>query len=189
MIALRKTMDWFETPVAGQLGVARHQRLCDHQGQPDRDQRQQHRDGAAVNQQQDDEHQNPDRQLDRKPIVIARDREVGDGCRGAGEVCRQGSPGDGVFDDVADLVESGVRAWSAQFARNADRQHPGFVVLAGQGRTQRRRADEILQHQDISRVLAQRVHEFAVNGFVGGAKPLVLSLVSTTNRRSSEPDS
>ena len=79
-----------------------------------------------------------------------------------------------MFDDVADPIESGVRLRSAQLAGNADRQHPGFVVLAGHDRAQGRRADEILHHQDISRVLAQRVHQFAVSGFVGGAKPLVI---------------
>jgi hypothetical protein len=75
MIALRNTMDC-------------HHRLRDHQGQPDRYQWQQHGDRAAVHHQQDDEHQNGDRQLDRKPVPIACDREVGDGCRGAGDVRR-----------------------------------------------------------------------------------------------------
>ena len=159
---------------ASQLRVARHHRLCDHQGQPDRYQRQQHGDRAAVNHQQDDEHQNGDSQLDRKPVPITRDGEVGDGCSGPGEVCRQGRSGDGVFDDVADLVESGVRPWSAQLARNADRQHPSFVVRAGHDRSQGRCADEILQHHDISRVVPQRVHQVAVNGFIGGAEPFVV---------------
>ena len=79
-----------------------------------------------------------------------------------------------MVDDAADLVESGVGPWRAQLTRNADRQHPSFVVLAGHDRSQRRRADEVLQHHDISGVLAQRVHQLAVDGFVGAAEPLVV---------------
>jgi len=109
-----------------------------------------------------------------EPILLARDREVGDRRRGAGDIRPQRRPLDGMLDGVPDLVESGVGPWRSQLARNAHRQHPGFVVLAGHDRSKRRRADEVLQHHDISGVLAQRVHQPAVDGFVGAAEPLVV---------------
>ena len=86
MIALRKTMDWFETPDAGQLGVAGHHCLRDHQRRPDRHQRQQHRDRAAVDQQQHGEDQDGDRDLDGQAILLAGDGEVRDGGRRTGDV-------------------------------------------------------------------------------------------------------
>ena len=92
-----------------------------------------------------------------------------------------------VFDDVGDPVEGLVGPRRAQLARQADRQHPGRLVLAGQERSQLRCADEILHHHDIGDVVAQRVHQLAVGGLVGGLEPV--SLMNATKRRLSEPDS
>ena len=69
-----------------ELGDAGHHGLRDHQGRPDRHQRQQHGDRVAVDQQQHEEHQDGDRDLDGQAVVFARDGEVGDGGRGPGDV-------------------------------------------------------------------------------------------------------
>ena len=58
-------MDWFETPDPVNWEKPATSCLCDHQGRPDRHQRQQHRDRAAVDQQQHGEDQDGDRELDR----------------------------------------------------------------------------------------------------------------------------
>ena len=79
-------MDWLDTPDPVSSENAGDQSLCDHQRRPDGHQRQQHRHRAAVHEQQYGEHQHGDRDLDRQPIVLARDREVGDGRRRTGDV-------------------------------------------------------------------------------------------------------
>jgi len=167
---------------AAQLGDSRYYCLCDHHRYPDRYQRQQHGERVAVNHQQDGKHQDGDCKLNWNPIPFARDCQVGHGGRGSGKVCCQLGPGWAVFQSLLDSLLNkagnplvgGVGPRSAQLARNADRHYPGFVVPTGQDRTQGRRADKILQHHDISRVLAQRVRQLVVGGFVGGAKPLLV---------------
>ena len=69
-----------------EFGDSGHHGLCDHQGRPDRRQRQQHGDRVAVHHQQNEEHQDADRDLDRQAILFAGDGEVGDGGRGSGDV-------------------------------------------------------------------------------------------------------
>ena len=69
-----------------ELGDSCHQGLRGHQGRPDRRQRQQHGDRVAVHHQQNEQHQDGDRELDRQAVLFARDGEIGDGGRGSGDV-------------------------------------------------------------------------------------------------------
>jgi hypothetical protein len=58
------------------IGTPSYHGLCDHQGYPDRYQRQQHGDRVAVNHQQDGEHQDGNRKLNQNPIPFSRDSEL-----------------------------------------------------------------------------------------------------------------
>jgi hypothetical protein len=60
---------------------------------------------------------------------------------------------------------------ATQLAIEADRQHPGRLVFAGQELSQLWRADEILHRYDVGHVVAYRVDHLAVRGFVAGLQP------------------
>ncbi len=143
-----------------QLGDARYRRLRSHQGDADRDERQQHGDRVSVDDQQDGEQHHCDREFDPKPIPITDVGEVGDGGRGSSQVCRQRLARDGPVDDLGDALVRGVGLRCAQLSGEADRQDPGLVILAGQDLAQRRCAEEILQHHDVMDVPAQPVDQF-----------------------------
>ena len=81
---------------------------------------------------------------------------------------------DAVFDDVGHSVERVEGPRRAQLAREADRQHPGRLVLAGQELAQLWRADEVLHHHHVGVVVVQRVHQLAVGGLVGGSQPVLV---------------
>ena len=126
-----------------------HDSLGRHQGHPDGDQRQNHREQVAVHHEQNCQQCQHRGDLDGGDVPVAEVLDVVEGAGRPGGGRLQRGAGHGVLHGVNGALCRGDRFGGRHFADDIDRQQPGLVVLACQNFAQRWRGDEVLQCRDV----------------------------------------